>query len=87
MASNKIPQDNYSALVELLTDAADGAAAHGPRRGVKANDGPTLKAALEAIVGTPAGPNNTPPATPGAKAAWNAAQTAKSAPAPPCARR
>jgi hypothetical protein len=78
MASNEIPRE-YEPLVELLHDAADGATTHGVAVGVKANDGPTLTALLDSLVGTPAGPGNVPPATPGLKALWNTAKANKSA--------
>lgn len=38
-----------------------------------------MRAALTALVGTPAGPGNVPPATPGAKDKWNAAKAGKKA--------
>jgi hypothetical protein len=78
MASNEIPRE-YEPLVELLHDATDGATTHGAAIGVKANDGPTLQATLDSLVGIPAGPNNVPPAIPGLKALWNTAKANKSA--------
>ena len=78
MASNEIPR-SYDPVVELLEDAADGAQAHGAAIGLKQNDEAALRAALGALIGTPAGPGNVPPATPGAKAAWNTAKAAKTA--------
>ena len=78
MASNEIPR-SYDPVVELLEDAADGAQAHGAAVGLKQNDETALRAALGSLIGTPAGPGNVPPATSGAKAAWNAAKAAKTA--------
>jgi hypothetical protein len=77
MADNSIPE-SYNPLVELLEDAADGAHDHGAAIGLKQNDEPALRAELTALVGTPAGPGNVPPATPGLKDKWNIAKTAKS---------
>ena len=78
MADNSIP-DSYDRIVQLLEDAADGAQTHGAAIGLKQNDEPALRAALTALAGTPAGPGNVPPATPGAKDNWNTAKAAKKA--------
>ena len=78
MADNRIP-DSYDRAVELLEDAADGAHTHGAAIGLKQNDEPALRTALTALVGTPAGPGNVPPATPGAKDKWNTAKAGKKA--------
>ena len=77
MADNSIPR-SYDRVVQLLEDAADGAATHGVTIGLKQNDEAALRAALTALVGTPAGPGNVPPATPGFKDKWNTAKAAKS---------
>jgi hypothetical protein len=78
MADNSIPE-SYDRIVQLLEDAADGATTHGAAIGLKQNDEPALRASLTALVGTPAGPGNVPPATPGAKDNWNTAKAAKKA--------
>jgi hypothetical protein len=78
MADNSIPE-SYNRLVQLLEDAADGAATHGATIGLKQNDEPALRAALTALVGVPAGPGNVPPATPGFKDKWNTTKAAKTA--------
>ena len=77
MANNTIP-DAYEPIVQLLEDAADGAQTHGNAVGLTHNNEPKLRLDLTALVGTPAGPNNTPPAVPGLKALWNTAQANKS---------
>ncbi len=78
MADNSIP-DSYDQLIQLLEDAADGAHTHGATIGLKQNDEPALRAVLTALVGTPAGPGNVPPAVPGLKDKWNTAKAAKTA--------
>lgn len=78
MATNEIPR-GYDPIVELLEDAADGAHSHGALVGLKQNDETALRAVLEALVGTPAGPGNVPPAVPGLKALWNVAKADKAA--------
>ena len=75
---NTIP-DAYDAVVQLLEDAADGAQTHGPALGLTHNNEPKLRLDLTTLVGTPAGPGNTPPAVPGRKSLWNTAQATKSA--------
>jgi len=75
---NAIP-DAYEPVIQLLEDAADGAQVHGVAIGLVHNNEAALRAKLTALVGTPAGPNNTPPAVPGLKALWNTAQANKSA--------
>src|ERR1700686_2435160 len=76
MADNSIPKP-YDPLVQLLEDAADGAHTHGAAIGLKQNDEPALRAELTALVGTPAGPGNVPPAVPGLKDKWNIARAGK----------
>jgi len=76
MADNAIDR-NYDAVVEHLEDSADGVETHGAAVGVKQNDGPALRAALWALIGKPAGPNNTPPAVPGRKQLWDEAKANK----------
>ncbi|MEY2520755.1 MAG: hypothetical protein QOF24_2514, partial [Verrucomicrobiota bacterium] len=76
MADNSIPE-SYDRIIPLLEDAADGAHTHGAAIGIKQNDEPALRAALTALVGTPAGPGNVPPATPGLKDKWNTAKAGK----------
>lgn len=78
MADNSTPK-TYEPLVQHLTDAADGAKTHGADIGLVHNDEPHVRADLEALTGTPAGPDNNPPAKLGLKAVWNAAQVNKSA--------
>lgn len=68
--SNQIPR-YYDPLVQLLEDAADGAAAHGGAIGLQQNNEAKLRADLQALVGTPA--------TPGLKALWNEAKANKTA--------
>ncbi len=75
---NAIPEA-YDPIIQLLEDAADGAHTHGAAVGLAHNGEAALRATLTALVGTPAGPDNTPPAVPGLKALWNTAQTTKSA--------
>jgi hypothetical protein len=78
MANNSIPT-SYDPLIQALEDAADGAATHGAAIHLIHNDEPAIRGDLYAIIGTPAGPGGMPPAVPGFKAAWNAAQASKSA--------
>ena len=68
MASNEIPR-SYDPLVELMEDAADGAATHGAAIGLAQNTEANIRAPLEALVGTPG--------TPGFKALWNSAKAEK----------
>ena len=77
MANNEIPK-TYDPLIELMEDAADGAATHGVAVGLKQNTEAAIRADLLALTGKPAGPGGVPPAVPGLKALWNAAQTHKS---------
>ncbi len=77
MADNSIPT-SYDPIVQLLEDAADGAHTHGAAIGLVHNDEAHIRADLIALVGKPAGPGGVPPAIPGFKALWNAAQTNKS---------
>ena len=76
MASNEIPE-RFDLVVEMLEDAADGAQAHGAAINLKQNDEAALRAILNELVGTPAGPGNVPPAVPGLKDKWNIAKAAK----------
>jgi hypothetical protein len=76
MANNTIP-DAYDPVIQLLEDAADGAQAHGAAVGLVHNTEAKLRLDLTALVGTPAGPGNVPPAAPGLKALWNTAQANK----------
>jgi len=76
MADNSISR-NYDQLVQMLEDAADGAGTHGAAIGLKQNDEPALRAALTALVGTPAGPGGVPPVAPGLKDNWNVAKAGK----------
>ncbi len=78
MANNTIP-DPYDPVIQLLEDAADGAQAHGTTLGLAHNGEAKLRLDLTALVGTPAGPDNVPPAVPGLKAVWNSAQSVKTA--------
>ena len=74
-----ITPESYDPLVQLLEDAADGAHTYGAAIGLVHNDETHLRADLIALVGKPAGPGGVPPAVPGFKSLWNAAQTNKSA--------
>ena len=76
MADNSIP-DSYDQLIQLLEDAADGAATHGAAIGLKQNDETALRTVLTQLTGTPAGPGGVPPAAPGLKDNWNTAKAAK----------
>ena len=78
MADNSTPK-GYDPLVQLLADAADGARTHGAAIGLVHHTETAIRADLAALIGTPAGPGGVPPAQPGAKALWNAAQANKSA--------
>ena len=78
MSSNAIPS-NYEPLIQLLTDAVDGASTHGVAVGLKQNDEAALRSVLHDLVGSPAGPNNQPPAHPGLKAQYNTAKANKAA--------
>jgi hypothetical protein len=73
---NDIPR-SYDPLVQLLADAADGAHTHGAAIGLVHNDETHIRTDLIALVGKPAAGGS--PAVPGFKAAWNVAQTNKSA--------
>jgi hypothetical protein len=78
MADNSSPT-SYDPLVQALEDAADGAHTHGAAIGLVHNDEAHIRTDLIALVGKPAGPGGVPPAVPGFKALWNAAQADKSA--------
>ena len=71
--------ESYDPIVQALEDAADGAHTHGVAVGLVHNGEPNIRTDLIALVGKPAGPGGVPPAVPGAKALWNAAQANKSA--------
>jgi len=77
MANNSIPE-GYDSVIQLLEDAADGAQTHGAAVGLVHNNETKIRLDLTALIGTPAGPNNTPPAVPGLTALWNTAKTNKS---------
>ena len=64
MANNEIPK-TYDPLIELMEDAADGAATHGVAVGLKQNTEAAIRADLLALTGKPAGPGGVPPAVPG----------------------
>src|ERR1039457_6361298 len=76
MSNNSTPK-SYDPIVQHLEDAADGAHTHGAAVGLVHNDEVKIRADLNALVGTPAGPNGVPPATPGLKSLWNVAQSNK----------
>lgn len=76
MASQKIPE-SYDPLVALLEDAADGARDHAASVGLQQNTEAKIRADLEALVGTAAGPGGIPSAVPGLKALWNTAKADK----------
>jgi hypothetical protein len=78
MADNSSPT-SYDPLIQALEDAADGAHTHGATIGLVHNDETHIRTDLISLVGKPAGPGGVPPAVPGFKALWNAAQTNKSA--------
>ena len=77
--ANNSPPIAYDPVIQLLEDAADGAHTHGATLGLAHNGETALRTNLTALVGTPAGPANVPPAVPGLKALWNTAQANKSA--------
>ena len=76
MADNSTPS-SYSPLIEHLENAAEGAKIHGQAIGLVHNTEAKIRADLEALIGKPAGSNGVPPAVPGLKALWNAAQAEK----------
>src|SRR5262245_21284620 len=76
MATNKIPE-SFDALVELMEDAADGAATHGTAVGLKQNTEDAIRPDLWALIGRPAGPGGVPPPIVGLKPLLNAAKTNK----------
>jgi len=73
MADNSSPE-SYGPLVLQLSNAADGAHTYGAAIGLVHNTEINIRANHDALVGTPAGPGGVPPAVPGLKALWNAAQ-------------
>lgn len=68
---------SYDGVVELLEDAADGAATLGAGVGLAQNTEPRIRSDLEALIGKPAGPGGVPPAVPGLKALLNTAKAVK----------
>ena len=78
MSSNTIPL-SYEPLVQLLTDAVDGASIHGAEVGLKQNDEAALRAALYDLIGDPGGADGQPPPSIGLKARFNVAKARKSA--------
>lgn len=76
MSNNRVAQ-SYNPLVLHPEDAADGAHTHGAAIGLVHNSEAHLRAALDALVGKPAGPGGVPAAVPGLKALWNTAQANK----------
>ena len=73
MADNSSPE-SYGPLILHLSDAADGAHTYASIIGLLHNTEDKIRADHDALVGTPAGPGGVPPAVPGLKALWNAAQ-------------
>jgi len=67
----------FDALVQLLENAADGAAKYGATIKLKQNTEPDIRLNLTALVGVPAGPGGVPPAVPGLKTLWNTAKANK----------
>ena len=78
MSGNTIPL-SYEPLVQLLTDAVDGASIHGTAVGLKQNDEAALRAALYDLVGGPVGAGEQASPTIGLKARFNVAKANKSA--------
>jgi hypothetical protein len=74
----QIPR-SYDPLVQLLENAADGAAKYGAAIGLKQNIETGIRTDLTALVGVPAGPGGVPPAVPGLKTLWNTAKSNKTA--------
>jgi hypothetical protein len=73
MADNSSPE-SYGPLILHLSDAADGAHTYASIIGLLHNTEINIRANHDALAGTPAGPGGVPPAVPGLKALWNAAQ-------------
>jgi len=71
--------ESYDPLVQLLEDAADGAAKYGAAISLKQNTEATIRTDLTALIGVPAGPGGVPAAVPGLKALWNTAKANKTA--------
>ena len=78
MIGNITPK-SYDPIVQHLEDAADGAHTYGAAVGLVHNDEPDIRADLNALIGTPAGPGGVPPAVPGLKTLWNSSQATKTA--------
>lgn len=78
MANNTIPV-SYDPVVQLLSEAVDGARGHGAEVGLKQNDEAALRGVLEDLVGTRGGREGGRPAEPGFKAQWNQARAHKKA--------
>ena len=76
--SNTISR-NFEPLSHLAEDAADGAHTYGVAVGLVHVTEATIRTALEAVAGRPAGPGGVPPAVLGSKELWNAAKANKSA--------
>jgi hypothetical protein len=74
----KIPE-YFDPLVQLLENAADGAAKYGEIIKLKQNDEPAIRLDLTGLIGVPAGPGGVPPAIPGLKSLWNTAKSNKTA--------
>jgi hypothetical protein len=74
----KIPE-SFEPLVQLMENAADGAAKYGAIIKLKQNDEPAIRLDLTGLIGVPAGPGGVPPAIPGLKSLWNTAKSNKTA--------
>jgi hypothetical protein len=78
MLGNITPK-SYDPIIQHLEDAADGAHTYGAAVGLVHNSEPNIRADLNALIGTPAGPGGVPPAVPGLKTLWNSSQANKTA--------
>ena len=78
MLGNITPK-SYDPIIQHLEDAADGAHTYGAAVGLTHNDETHIRADLNALIGTPAGPGGVPPAVPGLKTLWNRSQANKTA--------
>ena len=74
----KIPE-SFEPLVQLMENAADGAAKYGEIIKLKQNDETAIRLDLTGLIGVPAGPGGVPPAIPGLKSLWNTAKSNKTA--------
>lgn len=70
---------SYNPIVQHLEDAADGAKQHGAEVGLLHYTEAKIRSVLNPLVGTPAVPNNVPPAVPGLRTLWNTADANKCA--------